>query len=205
MPVIEVFADVSCPFAHVALAAVARRLDRPGRTDVSLRVRAWPLELVNGEPLEPEATAEHVEALRTQVAPDLFTGFDPHHFPTTSLPALAVAAAAYRQGDGIGETVSFALRRALFEEGQDISRADVLARVARDVGVDGVDPEDDRRVLADWREGQARGVEGSPHFFCGDLEAFCPSLRITKADDGLLRIRRNVDALEGFLTGCLGG
>jgi hypothetical protein len=72
-----------------------------GRDDVVLRVRAWPLELVNGEPLDPTITAEHVDDLRTQVASDLFAHFDPDHFPRTSLRALAVAAVAYRRDDGI--------------------------------------------------------------------------------------------------------
>src|SRR3954464_13451066 len=47
---IEVFADVACPFTHVGLCRlVARR--RESNSDAVLWVRAWPLELVNGEPL----------------------------------------------------------------------------------------------------------------------------------------------------------
>ncbi|MFZ4518319.1 MAG: disulfide bond formation protein DsbA, partial [Microthrixaceae bacterium] len=72
MPTIEVFADVSCPFAHVGLRRVVQERDRRGRTDVVLRVRAWPLEVVNGEALDGPHVAEKVDALRAQVAPDLF-------------------------------------------------------------------------------------------------------------------------------------
>lgn len=130
MLVIEVYADVWCPFAHVGLRSVVRWRNELGRDDVIVRVRAWPLELVNGVPLDPTITAEHVDDLPAQVASDLFCDFDPGQFPRTSLPALAVAAAAYSRDDRTGEAVSVALRDALFEEGRDISRPDVLASVA---------------------------------------------------------------------------
>jgi predicted DsbA family dithiol-disulfide isomerase len=167
-------------------------------------VRAWPLELVNGSPLDPRATAEHVDALRAQVAPDLFAGFDAEHFPRTSLPALALAAAAYRRSDAIGEAVSLALRDAIFEEGRDISCPDVLADVASAHGIGESGPEDDEAVRAEWREGRSRGVKGSPHFFCGKVDAFCPSLLITKDEKNEIHIGRNTAMLESFLATCVG-
>lgn len=202
MTVIEVYADVCCPFTHVGLHTVVQRRDQLGRDDVVLRVRAWPLELVNGAPLNPMTTAVHVDALRSQVDPDLFALFDPSLFPLTSLPALAVAAAAYRQGDRLGEVVSLALRDSLFERGRDISRQDVLASVAKAHGVGDVGPEDHERVREEWREGQSRGVKGSPHFFCGTVEAFCPSLDISRDTEGHIHLRRDAEALDLFLTEC---
>ena len=199
--VIEVYADIWCPFAHVGLRAVARRRQQLGRTGVVLRARAWPLELVNGAPLDPATTASHVEDLRVQVAPDLFRHFDTASFPTTTLPALGVAAAAYRRDGATGEAVSLALRDALFEEGRDISRPDVLADVATAHGL-AAGATDDAAVLTEWREGQRRGVKGSPHFFCGDLESFCPSLEISKDPLGHLVLGRNIDRLDAFLAGC---
>ena len=200
---IEVFADTLCPFAHVGLRAVVRRRDRLGRHDVEVRVRAWPLELVNGAPLEAGATAEHAEALRAQVAPDLFAGLDPAHFPTTSLPSLALAAAAYRSGPEVGEAVSLALRRALFEDGRDISRPDVLAELGHAHGVGPPGSEDEEAVRRDWHLGERRGVRGSPHFFCAGAQAFCPSLDITRTDEGTLHVRRDTGALDAFLERCL--
>jgi hypothetical protein len=47
---VEVFADVGCPFAHVGLRRFVERRDELGRDDVVLWVRAWPLELVNARP-----------------------------------------------------------------------------------------------------------------------------------------------------------
>ncbi len=200
---IEVYADIWCPFAHVGLRRLVRRRDQIGRDDVVLRVRAWPLELLNGAPLDPRATAEHVDVLRAQVAPDLFAGFDADHFPGTTLPALALAAAAYRHSDSVGEAVSLALRDALFEEGRDISSAEVLGSVADAHGVGDVGDQDDESVRREWREGQSRGVKGSPHFFCGKEEAFCPALVITKDERDEIHIRRNTALLEAFMATCV--
>lgn len=202
MRVIEVYADVCCPFTHVGLHMLVQKREQLGRDDIVLRMRAWPLELVNGTPLDPLATEEHVDALRSQVVPDLFVRFDSSLFPRTSLPALALAAAAYRQSDRLGEAVSLALRDSLFEGGRDISRQDVLVSVANSHGVGDVGPQDDEMVKEEWREGQSRGVVGSPHFFCGDIGAFCPSLDISRDTEGHVHLRRNAEALDLFLTEC---
>jgi hypothetical protein len=103
MDVIEVFADVSCPFTHVELRRLVARRAAEGHATPVLVVRAWPLELVNGQPLDPGFVAEEVGALREQVAPDLFAGFDPAAFPVTSIPALALAHAAYAVDAPTGE------------------------------------------------------------------------------------------------------
>lgn len=199
---IEVYADIGCPFTHIGLREVLRWRDRVGRDDVALRVRAWPLELVNGAPLDPATTEAHIEDLRSQVAPGLFALFDPDHFPRTTLPALALAAAAYRRDDGTGEAVSLALRDSLFEQGRDISRPEVLAEVATAFGLGATGPEDEEAVLAEWHEGESRGVEGSPHFFCGDVDAFCPSLDISTGRTGDVHVRRDTEALDRFLARC---
>src|SRR5689334_1102988 len=105
---VEVFADIVCPFTHVGLRRfVEARAARPSA--VRLRVRAWPLEWVNGRPLSPETAAREIDSLRELVAPDLFAGFDPSSFPTTSVPAFGLVAAAYVIGDPTGEAVSLAV------------------------------------------------------------------------------------------------
>src|SRR6476661_6479775 len=104
--VIEVFADVACPFTHVGLKSFVARRAGLGRDDVILRVRAWPLEIVNGRPLDPGDVAEEIDALHDQVGSTLFTGFTQESFPATSLPALTLASAAYEHGPAIGERVS---------------------------------------------------------------------------------------------------
>ncbi|MGZ4737049.1 MAG: DsbA family oxidoreductase [Acidimicrobiia bacterium] len=198
---IEVFADISCPFTHVGLRRLIERRDQIGSTAV-VHVKAWPLELVNGEPLSGPLVAEKVVALRSQVAPDLFRGFDPDHFPATTLPAMALEAAAYRRSPEVGERVSLALRDALFEEGRNIALPETLAEIggAHDLAAS---PEDDSAVIAAWHEGQRLGVTGSPYFFVEDTGFFCPSLDITRSG-GELHIRRDVEHLEQFLELALG-
>jgi len=205
MTVLEVYADIWCPFAYVGLHCVAARRSARGRGDVPLVVRAWPLELVNGAPLDPDTTASHVRELRAQVAPHLFAGFDTRHFPTTSLPALALAHAGYRRDLATGEAVSFALRDALFEKGLDLSRPDVLSDVAGPLGVGPAGAADEESVRRDWEDGVRRGVEGSPHFFCGSVDTFCPALDISRREDGELVVRNDTAALETFLDTCFGG
>jgi protein-disulfide isomerase-like protein with CxxC motif len=100
--------------------------------------------------------------------------------------------------------VSLSLRDALFEEGRDISRPDVLATVAQAHGIPDDDAVNINDVLAEWHEGEARHVKGSPHFFCGDdLESFCPSLLITKDVLGRVQLKRDAEALDSFLRQCL--
>jgi|SRR5664280_317704 len=201
--VIEVFADIWCPFAHVGLRAIEEERARAGRRDVAVRVRAWPLELVNGAPLDPAVTKEHAEDLRDQIAPDLFRNLDVDRFPTSTLEALALANRAYRTDVQLGERVSSALRDALFEEGRDISDPVVLEYLAHDLGVVIPDESDRAAVVADWHEGQQRGVLGSPHFFCGDTDVFCPSLDITKDPVEGISISRDISRLTEFLERCL--
>jgi len=204
MKIIEVFADVSCPFTHVGLRRLVARRVASGRDMPVLVVRAWPLELVNGEPLDPGFIAEEVDALREQVAPDLFGEFDPAAFPHTSLPALALAHASYDVDAITGERVSLALRDALFEQGRDISDPAVLADIASGFGVAPPDDRDLRAVTAEWEEGRRRGVIGSPHFFIGASNYFCPTLHITRVD-GRLQIRPDLATLERVLVSATEG
>jgi predicted DsbA family dithiol-disulfide isomerase len=195
---IEVFADVGCPFTHVGLRRIVDERDRRG-VDVPLWVRAWPLEWLNGEQLDRRVVAQKVEVLREQVAPDLFTGFDPSQFPATSVPAMALTAHAYALHPDIGEHVALAVRWALFEQGRDIAAAGVLLDIAKRAGINLADNADEDRVLDDYRNGQARGVKGSPHFFVGDANYFCPTLEITHRSDGTLDIRFDPDSFVSFM------
>jgi predicted DsbA family dithiol-disulfide isomerase len=199
---IEVFADIRCPFTHVGLRRFVQRRRQLGRTDV-IRVRSWPLELVNDEPLDPIMIGEEVDALRAQVAPDLFTGFGPGAFPSTSMPALMLAASAYDDSLVAGEHVSLALRNALFEAGADIADPDVLGHIAAAAGIRLPPPSTRSKVLAEWHEGQRRGVIGSPHFFARGEGMFCPSLEISRVD-GQLRITSEPASFDAFLERYLG-
>jgi predicted DsbA family dithiol-disulfide isomerase len=165
---------------------------------VVLRVRAWPLELVNGAPVTGPFVGEEITALRETVAPELFTGFDPAQFPATTIPALALAALAYRRGDRVGEAVSLALRTALFEEARDIANLDELRTIAGAVGLDLGDRSAEVSVHDDWHEGERRGVVGSPHFFVNGSAFFCPTLDIERVD-GRLKIGQDPVAYATFI------
>jgi predicted DsbA family dithiol-disulfide isomerase len=203
MTTIELFADVACPFTHVGLRRFVERRADIGRPDVTLRVRAWPLEVVNGTPLDPHFIAEEVDDIRRQVAPTLFAGFTEASFPASSIPALTLAAAAYAEDVATGEAVSLQLRDLLFEQGVDIADAEVLARVATEHDL-ATDLTDARRVLDDHAEGVERGVIGSPHFFTPAGGFFCPALDVHRDDAGHLRITADPAGFDSFLDTCFG-
>ena len=184
---IEVFADVLCPFTHVGLRTLVDRRGRYGLTEPRLRIRAWPLELINDGPLDPHHIAAEIAALRGSVRPDLFAGFSVDAFPGTSMAAFALTAAADRTGDpALVEDVGMALRNAVFEEGLDIGRPEIVEPIAVRFGLEPLDVEaTSAAVRADWEEGRPRGVIGSPHFFAEDGSGwFCPSLAISRDDVG---------------------
>lgn len=197
---IEVYADIWCPFAYVGLQRLAIHRDRV-HSSTRLRVRPWPLELINGTPMEADAVDHKVADLRAQVAPDLFVGFDASTFPTTTLPALALAEAAYDVSIERGEAMSLALRHALFEQGHDIADPMVLTRLAERLGTPLATARHTDAVLAEWAEGTQRGVIGSPHFFTPGGDFFCPVLDITREGDDL-RIRFDSVAFDGFVATC---
>lgn len=181
---LEVFADITCPFTHVGLRKVVDILQGVD-VDIDIIVRAWPLEWVNGAMLEADAVEGKINALRTQLGIDAFTGFDPATWPTTTLPALNLASAAYEVDAATGLQVSLAVRDALFEHGLDVSDPAVLADLATNYGLatpaEGANPP----VKADYADGQDRGVKGSPDFWLGEDEFFCPALTLGHDDQGL--------------------
>ncbi|MEI7916129.1 MAG: DsbA family protein [Mycobacteriaceae bacterium] len=187
MRTVEVFADVLCPFTHVGLhTLIDRRTDR-GLDEPRLRVRAWPLELVNGQPLDAHHIAAEITALQSSVRPDLFAGFSVETFPATSMAAFALSAAADHTGDpALIEDVGMALRNGVFEDGADVGKADTVASIAASFHLEPLDAATtEAAVRADWDEGRARGVIGSPHFFTDNGGSwFCPGLDISKNSRG---------------------
>jgi len=200
---VEVFADIWCPFAYVGISRFFSARQE-SRSSVALKVRAWPLELVNGSPPDPARLGLEIDDLRRQVAPDLFSGVSLESFPSTMVPALALEAVAYKVGDQVGESVTMSLRRALFEEGIDISEESVLAAVAEQHGLAVPDARSCKDLVeADYGEGKQRGVRGSPHFFIDEASYFCPTLKIS-AEESHLRVSFDYDRFEEFLKRAIG-
>jgi 2-hydroxychromene-2-carboxylate isomerase len=109
--------------------------------------------------------------------------------------------------DGTGEQVALELRDRLFERGEDISDPSVLAAVAETHGVSsseldpaGGGPASDV-IEQEWELGRARGVVGSPHFFAGGIDMFCPSLRIENSG-GRLRVEPDQEGFERLVAAC---
>jgi predicted DsbA family dithiol-disulfide isomerase len=78
-------------------------------------------------------------------------------------------------GPAAADRFDEAARRAFFLHRRDLSIRPVLADVAAEAGLDRarfLDAFDGgghrRSVIADWQEGQRRGVQGSPHAFLPD-------------------------------------
>lgn len=192
--IVDVYADVSCPFAHFSLRRFTERRRRAGAEHVGLRVHAWPLELANGEPLEAGKVTDEIADLRAQVASDLFIGFDPDVFPSSTIAILGTATLAYQRGTDIGEAFNLAIRDALFEQGRAISDRSVLATVAGDHGLSVPDEAAARAAVdADFAEGHRRGVTGSPYFIVDGSPFFCPTLDIERQGEHL---RIDIDDAE---------
>lgn len=201
MATVEVYADIVCPFAYVGLTQLIERRHQLGRDDVRVRIRGWPLELVNGEPVDAHSIGEEVEAIKPQVAPNLFAGFDPQRFPASTLPALALTAAAYEVDDATGEAVAMQLRQLVFEHGRDVCDPAVLSEVAERNSVPTLG--DVEVVREEWIAGSLRDVIGSPHFFVDGESLFCPVLDIHRVD-GALVVKVDQQVYEVFVARCFG-
>ncbi len=72
----------------------------------------------------------------------------------------------------------------MFEDGLDVGDPEVVAMLAEPFGIEPPQLGDaDVMVRADWRRGTERHVQGSPHFFVGERDWFCPGLAIRHDGD----------------------
>ncbi len=196
-PTVEVFADITCPFTHVGLKQVVRHVDEMD-SPIDVVVRAWPLEWVNGAPLDVAAVVVKAQALDDQLGVDDFSGLRADRWPSSTIAALNLAASAYERDAATGLAVSLELRAALFEHGVDVGDPDALALIAAAHQLPAPADEPSAAVERDYRDGQQRGVQGSPHFFVGDDGFFCPALDLGHDDDGQLTARFDSAMLADF-------
>ncbi len=195
MPTPTIETDIDCPFTHVGLKVTVAEIDAQN-IPVDLHVRAWPLEWVDGSPLDVDGVAAKVTALKAELAVDDFGGLRRDRWPYTTLPALNLGDATYQRDAATGLAVSFLLRRLLFEEGLDVSDQQVLADVADDFAL----PAPPTAATAgDYAEGTRRGVRGSPDFWIEGRKFFCSSLEIGHGLDGNLTAEFDDDGIRKFL------
>ena len=195
--IVEVFADITCPFTHVGLKQVVRHvaeMDDPA----DVVVRAWPLEWVNGVPLAVDAVMVKAKMLDEQLGVDDFSGLRADRWPATTIPALNLAASAYERDAATGLAVSLELRAALFEHGVDVADPGALGLIAAAHQLPLPESEPSDAVRRDYDAGRARGVQGSPHFFVGTDGFFCPALDIGHDADGHLTARFDSVMLAEF-------
>jgi len=197
MQTVEVYADITCPFTHVGLKRVVQHVNDMSEP-AEVIVRAWPLEWVNGTPLDVEAVLVKGAALTEQLGVDDFSGLRADAWPSTTIPALNLAASAYERDAATGLAVSLELRAALFERGEDVGDPDVLARIATAHRLPMPGSEADASIRADYDGGRERGVKGSPHFYVADDEFFCPALDLGHDADGHLTARFDANMLADF-------
>ncbi len=141
----------------------------------------------------------HVGLKKVTALFDELDGFRPDHWPDTTIPALNLAADAYARDPATGLAVSLDLRATLFEKGNNVADPEVLAEVAHRRGLPAPATDASETVRADYDDGKARGVRGSPDFWVGDDEFFCPSLSIGHDDDGALTAEFDPDGLREFI------
>ena len=176
---IVVYADITCPWAHLAVYRLHAARTKLGlESEVVFDIRSFPLELFNEQP-----TPKKILDAEISVA----GGLDPaagwqmwqrpeSEYPVTSMPALEAVQAAKEQSLVASEQLDRRLRVGFFGESRVISLRHEILELAGEVAALGVD------VLADALDsGSARAavteqtefakgetVAGSPHLFLPD-------------------------------------
>jgi predicted DsbA family dithiol-disulfide isomerase len=196
---VQVWSDIGCPWAHVAVWRLWDARRRLGLTDrVRFDHRVFPLELFNSEPtprneLEPEipvcASLAPRAGWRAWAGPDWA-------YPVTMLPAMEAVQAAKDQGLAVSEALDRGLRRAFWGESRCVSLRHVILEVASETDgldlaalADALDAGRARRAIFDqWETAKTDAVQGSPHLFAPDgTNAQNPGLEMdwTQGDGGI--------------------
>lgn len=130
---IIIYSDSWCAFGHLAVYRLHRARRRLGLEDViSFDHRAFPLELLNGNPgCRPGSDSEvpSVGACDPDAGWQLWQDKD-WLYPSTSLPALEAVQAAKEQGLRASEDLDLGIRRAFWAESRCISNRKVILEVA---------------------------------------------------------------------------
>ena len=170
---VEIFSDVVCPWCYIGHVRFARAAERFRAKGGTIEVTMRPFQLdpdasEEGEPLIPALerkfgpnARQMTERVTSAAASEgLELDYD-HAVSSNTLAAHRLIEVASRQG--LGKEMAERLFRAYFTEAENVGDADVLARLAAEVGV-----EDTGEGVEEVREQLARarslGVSGVPLF-----------------------------------------
>jgi predicted DsbA family dithiol-disulfide isomerase len=134
--------------AAVRLHAIMPELQ--GRA--TLRIRPFPLELIDGESAPRDILEQEWWLAAIQEPAAAFAPHSGDDWPTTTLPAFEAAWCAARQGEEALATYDLRVRQAFFSEGRNIGKWDVLREIAAETGLDR------QRFDQDLAAGQARSA-----------------------------------------------
>lgn len=176
---IVIYADIGCPWAHLAVHRLLEARAEEGLADrVLFDIRPFPLEIFNEQPTpKPILDAETVTVGTADPSAGWQLWQGPlHNYPVTTLPAMEAVEAAKEQGLKASEQLDRALRRAFFGESRCISLRHVIGEVAErcdavdaDKLLDALDDGRARPVLMEHaRVAGGDQVKGSPHVFLPD-------------------------------------
>jgi predicted DsbA family dithiol-disulfide isomerase len=118
--------------AAVRLHAIMPEL----RERATLRIRPFPLELIDGESAPRDILDQEWWLAAIQEPAADFAPYSGDDWPTTTLPAFEAAWCAARQGEEAYATYDLRVRRAFFAEGRNIGRWAVLREIAEETGLD---------------------------------------------------------------------
>lgn len=151
MAVLQMWADLHCPYAYLAAWRLRKVLPEVG--GVVVEHRSLAIEHAD-EKVTPKPVLDAETPLVLAEEPDVPYRPWPqpdHAWPVTMWPAFEAVRCARRQGWEAAHELDWRLRRAFFGEGRCVSMRHVLLDVAR--GVPGLDL---RRLEEDWDAGIAK-------------------------------------------------
>ncbi|MEU4196242.1 DsbA family protein [Kribbella sp. NPDC026611] len=173
---VQVWSDLLCPFAHVAIHRLRAARDRLGLS-MQLDHHTFALELFNGPHSRPGTDSEAVGlgVLAPEIGFRLWTQPD-WTYPSTVLLAAEAVHAAKEQGLRASEDLDAALRRAFWFDSRSIGHRQVILDIAEEV-----DSADAKSLTDALDDGRARSalmadhaiavtdiIQGSPHLFLPD-------------------------------------
>jgi predicted DsbA family dithiol-disulfide isomerase len=177
---VDFVADLACPWCFLGLVRLDRA--RTMRPDWPVRVRWRPFFLNPHMPPEGMDRATYVRRKFGGNAKEVYRRIEDsaradgvefafERMPRTPNTTLAQRLILFAEERGAADPVIRALFRALFQEGRDVSRPEVLAAVAEEVGLEREEVSEflsgdrlKREVLAAHQEAERIGIQGVPVF-----------------------------------------